>query len=86
MSHREGGVGVNGVGGRGVELKKMSKNITADTLENLCQIFHLILFVHICIDIYICHHLLCVLHVNRVLISFILFIYLFILPIFINSI
>ena len=50
--------------------------ISNDILENFFQIFHLNLFLHVCIDIYMCHRLVCILHVNRVLISFIyLFIY-----------
>ena len=50
----------------------------------LFQIFHPILFfTHTYIYIYICLRLVCVLHVNRVLISFI---YLFILFIVVNSI
>ena len=53
----------------------MSKHRYEGTGCNLFQIFHLILFVYICIDIYICHRLVCVLHVNRVIISFIYLFY-----------
>ena len=64
--------------------RTFSKHITAYMfniqwiVETLFKIFHLILCLHICTDIYICHRLVCVLHVNIVLICFIyLIIYLF---------
>ena len=48
------------------------------SLNFFSQIFHLILFLYICIKINICHCLVCVFHVNRVLISFIyLLVYVF---------